>query len=282
MYHLAFLLAFQGVTETTESEMGASAARAHVTVHVPPGARLYVNGLPSPCLDATETHSFRTPPIEPGRRYGYELRVEVSQEKRPVSMCRWIYFRAGEAPKVDFRELTQPSTDPLTPIERVDGTPGQRLIMPPALPDSRPPRFGLASMTEKGEIEIAYVDFKAVPHTTTARRMVDGKEKLYATTVYKWLPEEHTRRLEMKDLRAADVAGRTVEPSELRRLLRQRTIVVLAPGGKVDPFYSHTLKEGTLVLAMPETEVERVVELELPYPIPQPEEKVPPMPPAAP
>jgi uncharacterized protein (TIGR03000 family) len=284
MYYLALLMALQDGTAASQSDDGTEDTRACVTVLVPPGSRLYVNGLPSPCAAASDIHAFRTPRIEPGRRYCYSLRVEVPHQDSPLSLCRYVFFRAGERPTVDFRAPSRPSRDPPAklPIERGTADEGDYPIMPPALPEARPPRQALAALTEKGDVEIASVEFRPVPFTETRKRLVDGKEELYTVTAYRWLAQERTRTVPVKDLRAFSVVGRAIPGRELGRLLRYRTVVALTADGKVDPFYRHTMKEGTLVLAVPEEQAEPAMELELPHAIPGPEEKVRPMPPAAP
>jgi uncharacterized protein (TIGR03000 family) len=283
MYHLALLIALQnGTIDTSEEEVDA--ARAYVTVLVPPRGKLYVNGLPSPCSEGSENHTFRTPPIEPGRPYAYALRVETSDERGLRSMCRWVYFRAGDRPTVDLRDPSHAATEPPAkmPIERREARIADVPTMPPALPDRPPPRPGLASMTDMGQMEIAYVDFRAIPYTTTTKQSVNGKAEQRTMTAYKWLPEERTRKLDMKDVRAFDMTGQPIDMSELTRLLRYRTVVALTPDGKVDPFYLQTMKEGTLILAVPDERTTPLPELELPHAIPQTKEDVPPMPPAAP
>src|SRR5687768_969785 len=80
-----------------EGKVDAGSAR--ITVRVPDGAALYVDNVRSPF--ATDTHSFSTPPLNPGVTYTYLLRVTTPTGVTQPS--RRIYFRAGEIVKIDFR-----------------------------------------------------------------------------------------------------------------------------------------------------------------------------------
>jgi uncharacterized protein (TIGR03000 family) len=48
---------------------------------------------------------FLTPPLEPGRRYAYVVRVEASRDGEPMEVgSRRVVFRAGEQAVVSFTD----------------------------------------------------------------------------------------------------------------------------------------------------------------------------------
>jgi uncharacterized protein (TIGR03000 family) len=92
-----------------EIEDGMSAARARLEVQLPQGARLFVDDTPVPLRDGKRT--FRTPELEPGQVYYYEVRAEVMREGKPVSETRHVVIKPGQTAREDFRDLgTRPAT----------------------------------------------------------------------------------------------------------------------------------------------------------------------------
>ncbi len=74
--------------------------RARITVKLPPGAALYVDGKKN---DRTElVREFSTPALAPGREYAYLRKAEVLRDGRPESQLTKVTFRAGEIVTVDF------------------------------------------------------------------------------------------------------------------------------------------------------------------------------------
>jgi uncharacterized protein (TIGR03000 family) len=74
--------------------------RARITVKLPPGATLYVDGKRN---DRTElVREFSTPALMPGREYAYLMKAEVTRNGRPESQFTKVTFRAGEIVTVDF------------------------------------------------------------------------------------------------------------------------------------------------------------------------------------
>ncbi|HET6573014.1 MAG TPA: TIGR03000 domain-containing protein [Fimbriiglobus sp.] len=74
--------------------------RARITVKLPPGATLYVDGKRN---DRTEpVREFSTPALEQGREYAYLMKAEVTRNGRPESQLTKVTFRAGEIVTVDF------------------------------------------------------------------------------------------------------------------------------------------------------------------------------------
>jgi uncharacterized protein (TIGR03000 family) len=74
--------------------------RARITVKLPPGATLYVDGKKS---ERTElVREFSTPVLKPGQEYAYLMKAETTRDGRPESQTTKVTFRAGEIVTVDF------------------------------------------------------------------------------------------------------------------------------------------------------------------------------------
>lgn len=81
--------------------------QARVTMQVPPDARVFVDGMPT---RATSEHRvFTTPPLEPGRTYYYEVRVEVVRDGRTLSETQQLVVRPGETASASFASLGNPN-----------------------------------------------------------------------------------------------------------------------------------------------------------------------------
>ena len=74
-----------------------------ITVRVPAGATLFVDGTRNPSADAVRR--FTTPPLTAGREFAYLLRVEVVRNGQPESVTQKVTFRAGEHSEVDFTSV---------------------------------------------------------------------------------------------------------------------------------------------------------------------------------
>jgi uncharacterized protein (TIGR03000 family) len=75
-------------------------ARARLLFDLPQGANLYVDG--NLIERAGERKSFRTPPLEKGEHYYYELRVEVVRDGRKFVENKKVTLAAGDVVKTDF------------------------------------------------------------------------------------------------------------------------------------------------------------------------------------
>jgi len=80
----------------------AKEAPAHIKVRLPEDAQLYVHGVLCPLT--SDSRSFDTPKLEPGRKYLYLLRAEMERDGRKVTQTRRVVFRAGEDVTVNFDE----------------------------------------------------------------------------------------------------------------------------------------------------------------------------------
>lgn len=76
---------------------------ARVVVELPGDAKLFVDGRAT--KTTSETRVFRTPTLEPGQAYFYELRAEVDRGGQIISQSRRIVVRPGETVRERFTEL---------------------------------------------------------------------------------------------------------------------------------------------------------------------------------
>jgi uncharacterized protein (TIGR03000 family) len=81
--------------------------QARVIVELPTGAKLFVDD--KPIQDGSPRQSFRTPVLQKGEDYYYEIRAEVVRDGKPVSETRRVVVKAGAVIRTDFRALGQPS-----------------------------------------------------------------------------------------------------------------------------------------------------------------------------
>ncbi|MFO0845613.1 MAG: TIGR03000 domain-containing protein [Gemmataceae bacterium] len=77
-----------------------SQVRARLLFVLPRGGALFVDGHRIEGADVRK--SFRTPPLEKGEQYYYELRVEVVRDGRKYVESRKITLAAGDEVKTDF------------------------------------------------------------------------------------------------------------------------------------------------------------------------------------
>ena len=81
---------------------------AIVTMQLPSAdAELWFDGTASPQRGALR--EFRTPAIEPGKKYSYELKARWTENGQVVERNRKVTFEAGQSVLVDFREPTAPT-----------------------------------------------------------------------------------------------------------------------------------------------------------------------------
>ena len=79
------------------------AAPARVTVQLPSDARLKIDE--TVCPLTSETRTFDTPPLEPGKAYYYILTAEVTRGSEPVVEKQRVIVEAGKAVTVEFKNL---------------------------------------------------------------------------------------------------------------------------------------------------------------------------------
>jgi uncharacterized protein (TIGR03000 family) len=73
---------------------------AKVIVQLPTDAKLFVDG--NPVKVNGEQQTFRTPALERGQAYYYEVRAEVVREGKTVTESKRVIVRAGEDARVSF------------------------------------------------------------------------------------------------------------------------------------------------------------------------------------
>ncbi len=73
---------------------------AKVIVQIPTDAKLFVDG--NPVKINGEQQTFRTPALERGQTYYYEVRAEVVRDGKTVTESKRVLVRAGEDARVSF------------------------------------------------------------------------------------------------------------------------------------------------------------------------------------
>jgi uncharacterized protein (TIGR03000 family) len=85
-----------------------SRKRARVIVKLPEGARLFVDDQEIKTVSTRQ--SFRTPALDQGTAYYYEVRAEVMRDGKPVQEMRRVIVQAGQVAEADFSHLAPPAT----------------------------------------------------------------------------------------------------------------------------------------------------------------------------
>lgn len=80
-----------------------------VTVHVPADALVYLNG--QRMKSTSSPRVFQTPPLEPGRRYYYEVTVEFSEGQGGRRETRTLIFQAGDRVQAVFDGVPFPDRE---------------------------------------------------------------------------------------------------------------------------------------------------------------------------
>jgi len=80
---------------------------AEVVVKVPADAELWFEG--KKVSNTGTSRSFRTPPLEQGHKYSYEVRARWKEGGKPVEKTRKVIVKAGERSTLDFLEDTDSS-----------------------------------------------------------------------------------------------------------------------------------------------------------------------------
>jgi uncharacterized protein (TIGR03000 family) len=85
-------------TDLKPAAVAKGSETARVTILLPEGAKLYVEGKP---IAASGKKTFETPKLEKGRVYSYTMRAERTADN--TSQTRRVSVEAGKAVTVDFR-----------------------------------------------------------------------------------------------------------------------------------------------------------------------------------
>jgi uncharacterized protein (TIGR03000 family) len=78
---------------------------AHVTVDVPPGARLWFEDQPTTTTGSIR--QFMSPPLTPGTKYTYDIKASWNENGREVTQTQKVAVTAGARVQVDFPAPTR-------------------------------------------------------------------------------------------------------------------------------------------------------------------------------
>ena len=116
------------------------------------------------------------------------------------------------------------------------------------------PVFALAHMDNNGEVCIQTLRRVPKAEIHTEKRTKDGGIVEVPVEVTLMVPQFNEEKVNLKDLRAFDADGTSIDPQTLPERLKKETVVLLSTdGAKVDPRFLAAVKEGTLVLVPPVT-----------------------------
>ncbi len=74
--------------------------KAHIWLRVPENAEIWVNGVKT--KQTGEARYFFSPPLVPGKKYSYQMRVRWTKDGKPVEETQNILVQAGATIRRDF------------------------------------------------------------------------------------------------------------------------------------------------------------------------------------
>jgi len=74
--------------------------KAHIWLRVPENAEIWVNGVKT--KQSGESRYFFSPPLAPGKKYSYQMRVRWTKDGKPVEETQDILVQAGATIRRDF------------------------------------------------------------------------------------------------------------------------------------------------------------------------------------
>jgi uncharacterized protein (TIGR03000 family) len=83
-----------------------SGQRATISLQFPAGAAFFVNDQAIPLLSPAA--SFVTPPLEPGRDYYYDFKVNVVQDGKTATRIKRVTVRAGAVVRLGYEDMEAP------------------------------------------------------------------------------------------------------------------------------------------------------------------------------
>jgi uncharacterized protein (TIGR03000 family) len=86
-----------------KEEADARPTQATVVVKIPEDAKLIVDGVTANLT--SETRTFVTPDLLPGRVYYYMITAEIQRDGRTIAHKEKVLVRPGETSRVDFRDM---------------------------------------------------------------------------------------------------------------------------------------------------------------------------------
>ncbi len=125
----------------------AEPAPAVVEIVLPPNTKLYLGD--ALIRDKPGTHRLDTPPLEKGKTYTYEFRVEIEHDGKTETFKRSIDVKAGETSKADFTDLVKAPAKPDLPKPEEKKDPGE----PKPPPDKPKPDKPAADEFKMSDLE---------------------------------------------------------------------------------------------------------------------------------
>lgn len=77
--------------------------KAHIWLRLPENADVWVNGVKT--KHTGELRYYFSPPLAPGKKYAYQMRIRWMKEGKPVEETQRILVQAGETMRRDFTRL---------------------------------------------------------------------------------------------------------------------------------------------------------------------------------
>lgn len=196
---------------------------ARVVVYLPESAALYVEG--ALCPLKSERRSFATAPLEPGKRYEYTLRAEITKNDAKVGVTLTAIVRAGDTTEVRFGD--EASFLAAGGLERSAAKPKDKE------PEAKPVLKGGAPR------------FPTAPAPWALEAYIDGDGDF----AYKLPGDSGTKYLRPDTFTVYTASGTQLTPRTARERLRGKvTLFVTADAKPLDPFYSGLLAADALVV----------------------------------
>jgi uncharacterized protein (TIGR03000 family) len=215
-----------------------------ITVLLPSQARLYIDG--QLCPLTSDTRSFDTPALEPGRSYYYTLKATLQRDGRTVEMSKKVTVRAGKRAVVDFGDLTPNDTASSPGPDASPSPAGSHVI-----PRGSPPSLMVARMEgDSLEISRSVMEWQTRQRTRIVKTRDGDRQETYtmSVAVFRWV----TERVDPQKLQVLDGDGRAVPAARLSKLLARDTAVLVSDKGqKVSAPYRDVFRKATLVLVRP-------------------------------
>jgi uncharacterized protein (TIGR03000 family) len=103
---LSALMMLDSLGRLSGSNQGGPDHKAHIWLRVPKDATVWVDGVKT--KQTGEARYFFSPPLTPGKKYTYQMRVRWKEDGKPVEKTRSIAVHAGANVRLD---LTRPQSE---------------------------------------------------------------------------------------------------------------------------------------------------------------------------